>query len=62
MTSEQKAANTITFEDYGDVDRLMLPYKLTSYNPGNGNVVSMIKLYKQTVSIDDKRFTTRKVK
>lgn len=61
-TSEQKTPYTITFEDYRKVDGLMLPYKLISYNPGNGSIVSTVKLYKQNMPVDDKLFVTRTVK
>ena len=61
-TNEQKTPYTVTFDDYRTADGLMLPYKLTSYNPGNGNVVSIIKLYKHNVPVDDKLFVTKKVK
>ncbi len=61
-TSAQTIPYTITFDDYRAVDGLMLPYKMISYNPGNGNIVSTVKLYKHNVKIDDKTFAPKKLK
>lgn len=58
-TSSQTLPYTITFDDYRSVDGLMLPFKLISYNPGNGNIVTRVKLYKHNVDVDDKMFAPK---
>lgn len=61
-TSAQTIPYTITFSDYRPVDGIMLPYKMTSYNAGNGNIVTTVKLYKHNTDVDDKLFAPKKLK
>lgn len=61
-TSDQKIPYTITFDDYRDVDGVKVAYKATSYNIGNGNIVTTFKDVKHNVPVDDKIFTARKLK
>ena len=61
-TSEQKVPYTVTFDDYRDVDGVKVAFKNTSYNIGNGNIVTTFKSVKHNVKIDDKLFAPRKVK
>lgn len=58
-TSEQKVPYSITFEDYRDVDGIKISFKFTSYNIGNGNVVTTLKSVKHNVPVDDKLFAPR---
>ena len=61
-TSEQKTAYSATFDDYRNVDGIMLPFKMTSFNAGTGNVVTVVTMYKHNLPMDDKLFAPRKVK
>ena len=61
-TSEQKTPYTVTYDDYRAVDGIMLPFKISSFNPGNGNIVTVVKAYKHNAPINDDLFKPRKVK
>ncbi len=61
-TSEQKTPYTVTYDDYRSVDGIMLPFKISSFNPGNGNIVTVVKAYKHNVPVNDDLFKPRKVK
>jgi hypothetical protein len=55
-TSQQKIPQSLTFEDYREVDGVKLPFKSISSNPGMGDIVIYVKEVKHNVKIDDKRF------
>ncbi len=61
-TSEQKTPYSVTYDDYRAVDGIMLPYKISSFNPGNGNIVTVVKVYKHNIAISDDLFKPKKVK
>ncbi|MBX7054170.1 MAG: beta-lactamase family protein [Pyrinomonadaceae bacterium] len=61
-TSEQKTPYSVTFDDYRAVDGIMLPFKIASFNPGNGNIVTVVKAYKHNITISDDLFKPKKVK
>ncbi len=51
-----------TFEDYREVDGVMIPFKSTSNTTGNGNVVTVVKSIKHNVPIEDSFFAPRTIK
>jgi len=59
-TSKQKTPVSETFADYRAVDGVMLPFKITSINPGMGLVVVYAKDIKHNVAIDDAVFKPKK--
>lgn len=55
-TSSQKTPTTTNYDDYREVDGVMLPFKSTTTNPGMGDIVVYLKEVKHNVKIDDKQF------
>lgn len=61
-TSEQKIPYSVEFSDYRDVDGIKLPFKQTSNNIGNGNIVTTTKSVKHNVKLPDKLFAPKRTK
>ena len=61
-TSSQQIAITTTFEDYRNVDGLMMPFRTVQNSPSNGRVVSQILEVKHDAKVSDKVFKSRKLK
>jgi hypothetical protein len=61
-TSQQATPYTNTFEDYREIDGLMMPFKFTNVTSGNGTVVTTIRSIRHNVPIDAKKFQPRKLK
>lgn len=59
-TSDQKIPYSMTFDDYREVDGVKVAFKTTSYNIGNGNIVTTFTDVKHNVRLDDKMFAPRK--
>lgn len=55
-TSSQKIPVTSIMADYRNIDGMMIPFKVTSENPGSGETVMIVKSVKHNVKIDDKKF------
>jgi CubicO group peptidase (beta-lactamase class C family) len=55
-TSSQKIPITENFEDYREVDGVMIPFKVTSNNPGMGEIVTYVKEVTHNTDISDKKF------
>lgn len=60
-TNDNKIPYSMTFDDYRDVDGVKVAFKTTSYNVGNGNIVTTFTDVKHNVRIDDKIFAPRKL-
>jgi CubicO group peptidase (beta-lactamase class C family) len=45
-----------TYADYREIDKIMIPFRVTSNNSAYGDVVTTLKEVKQNVTIDDKIF------
>ncbi len=60
-TSQQSIPYWTTFEDYREVDGVMMPFKSVNYSPSNGNIVSTVKSVKHNVPVDDKLFAPKKL-
>jgi hypothetical protein len=61
-TSAQKSPVSETCGDYRSVDGVMLPFKMTSMNPGMGAVVVYAKEVKHNAAIDDAVFKAKEKK
>lgn len=61
-TSSQKTAISENFADYRTVDGLMIPFQITSQNPGMGAVVIRVKEVKHNQAIDEATFKAREKK
>ena len=61
-TSSQKTAISEIFDDYRSVDGVMIPFKITSQNPGMGAVVIRVKEVKHNQAIDAATFKAREKK
>lgn len=55
-TSSQRTPITEKYSDYKEVDGLMLPFKITSVNPGMGDIVTYVTKIKHNVKISKKKF------
>lgn len=56
-TSSQRIPVSSTFEDYREIDGIMIPFKVTATNPGMGDIVTVIKKVKHNRKIKNSRFT-----
>lgn len=59
-TNDLKIPYTIVFDDYRDIDGVKVAFKTTSYNIGNGNIVTTFTDVKHNIKLDDKIFAPRK--
>lgn len=59
-TSEAQTPYTTKFDDYRDVDGVMLPFKSIS-NSGGGDMITIVTSVKHNVPINDKIFAPKKV-
>lgn len=55
-TSSQTIPITESYSDYKKVDGIMIPFTVTSENPGMGEIVTSIKEVKHNVEIPDSKF------
>lgn len=61
-TSSQATPYTVVFEDYREIDGVMIPYRSTNQTTGNGKVITTVRSVKHNVPIDPKVFGPRKLK
>jgi hypothetical protein len=55
-TSSQSVPMTIFYEDYREVDGIMIPFKVTNRNQGMGNLITYITRVKHNVKIPESKF------
>jgi hypothetical protein len=55
-TSPQKTPITESYDDYREIDGVMIPFKTIISNPGMGEIVVAIREIKHNMKIDDKKF------
>lgn len=55
-TSSQKIPISETFNDYKEVDGVMIPFKITSSSPVMGEIIFYVREIKHNVEISDKKF------
>lgn len=60
-TSDVQLPYTTKFEDYRNVDGVMLPFKTISNTASNGNVIAVVTSVKHNVPIEDNKFASKKV-
>ncbi len=61
-TSSTSLPYSVRYEDYREVDGVIVPFKTTNNTAGNGNVVTTIKSVKHNVPVNDNVFKPRKLK
>jgi CubicO group peptidase (beta-lactamase class C family) len=61
-TSGVELPFTLTFEDYREVDGVMIPFKTVHQSMSNGRITSVIREVKHNVKVDEKLFRSREVK
>lgn len=60
-TTGQQIPYSVAFEDYREVDGIMIPFKTTNRSPSNGSIVTIVKEVKHNVEIDKNVFRSRKL-
>jgi hypothetical protein len=60
-TSDVQIPYSTKFEDYRNIDGVMLPFKSISNTASNGDVITVVTSIKHNVPIDDKVFASKKV-
>ncbi len=61
-TSSVELPYTLTFEDYREVDGVIMPFKTVHQSMSNGRITSVIREVKHNVKVDEKLFKSREVK
>ena len=61
-TSSVELPYTLTFEDYREVDGVLIPFKTVHQSMSNGRITSVIREVKHNVKVDEKLFKSREVK
>ncbi|MEQ1762912.1 MAG: hypothetical protein ABL984_07200, partial [Pyrinomonadaceae bacterium] len=61
-TSNVQIPYTIKFEDYREVDGVMLPFKQINNTASNGDIITIVTSIKHNVAIDDSIFKSKEVK
>lgn len=60
-TSSQASPYTVTFEDYREVDGVMIPFRSINETTGNGKVITTVRSVKHNVEISDSLFRPKKL-
>lgn len=60
-TSDVQLPYTTKFEDYRNIDGVMIPFKTVSNTASNGDVVTIVSSVRHNVAIEDKKFGSKKV-
>jgi hypothetical protein len=60
-TSSVSLPYSVRYEDYRNVDGVMMPFKMTNNTVGNGDIVTVVTSVKHNTPIEDKFFVSRKV-
>lgn len=61
-TSSVEIPYSVKFDDYREIDGVKLPFKQVANNPGQGEIITVIKSVKHNVPIEDTIFMAKEVK